>query len=156
MADQQRVIRIRRRSAPRVRVDRYAELERLMVLMADAVRQKEAAAQEEEKLTYLIGLELDNLKERKHESAAGTVAYEAQQTRGSRTIDVRAFQERVMEDDFLDSIKVSITAAKKLLTDKEIDEISDHTMPTTSAEKLVFRLPEVAIRKTTRGRRPGR
>lgn len=46
-------------------------------------------------------------------------------SRSTTIIDTQAFRERVTDDDFMESVKVSVTAARKVLSGKELDSISE-------------------------------
>ncbi len=66
--------------------------------------------------------------------------YQGTMGKSSRTIDPEKFSEAVEEDAFWSCINVSVTAAAKYLTDKEIDAISETVPGKMSEPKLSIKL----------------
>lgn len=63
--------------------------------------------------------------------------------RDSNTIDVHAYRKLVTDEDFMDSIKVSSTEAKKVLPEKQLKEITDTVTGVMGSEFLVCKLPTI-------------
>lgn len=64
-------------------------------------------------------------------------------TRASTTIDPKGFYDAVEEKDFFEAVKVSVTAAKKVLSEREIKKISTVVDPKVIGKKLKITPPKV-------------
>lgn len=73
-----------------------------------------------------------------------TEIYEAV-SRQSRTIDPKKFRNSVGDSAFWDSIEVSITKAKKHLSEKELDHISDVIPPKSQGYKYRIKKRDVKV-----------
>jgi hypothetical protein len=67
----------------------------------------------------------------------GHAFYKPQKGRVSNVVNARKFQEVVSEDDFFGCIAVSITEARKVLAQRELDKITTVIQPEPKAPLLV-------------------
>lgn len=63
----------------------------------------------------------------KHEGLTSIAEMVVSPGRSSRTVRVKDYRDKVSEEEFMDSVSVTITAAKQNLTEKEMDEVCDTT-----------------------------
>jgi hypothetical protein len=149
MLSRPRRLRVRQKTPAAITaesVNKLRKLERYMNELAQTIRQREELQRDEEILLHAIGVELAANKIKAHETVDGIAAYEKKQSRSTRTINPKEYQELVSKEDFLESVKVSITKAKQFLSEREIEQISDSDRPVTTTEELIFKPASRKIR----------
>ncbi len=74
---------------------------------------------------------------RDYRTTLGHAYFKEQKGRATNKIDVRAYADAVDEDDFYDSVTVSVTKAKDYLPKKALDKITERIEPAPKPDKLV-------------------
>lgn len=123
--------------ARRFRVERQtpaSSIKRKMTMLADSIENLQEEIQEKQKKLKDELRELEELmkkyKVQKHEGNISIAEFVVPPGRSTRIIDPVKFREKVQDDrDFFSAISVSVTKAKKVLSEKEIDSISDIRPP---------------------------
>lgn len=96
-----------------------------------SVKQAQAAEMREDILQFMLAQKIDECS-----IDTGKLEIDVPSGRSVTKVDPREFFEYVGEDEFFDSISVSVTKAREHLSDKELKSISETTPAKTQEPRL--------------------